>query len=213
MMKGKTKTSQYLQQWNAGDADGLQALLERHLPWIYEHVPKRLGPLLRLKADVSDYVQDVVVQFLQYGPRIQISDDEHFRALLIRIVENALRDKHDWFTARRRAYALDHPQPSDTVLSLDPPAEDPVATPSKVASRHEDEAWIHLGLELIDPEERELIVLRQWDELPFDEIGKRIGVSQDAAWKRHNRAVHHLAEKVGELRRRRIDCLMEESSS
>lgn len=207
-MEGKTKTSLYLEQWNGGDADGLKSLLERHLPWIHEHVPKRLGPLLRRKADASDYVQDVVVQFLQYGPRIHISDDNHFRALMIRIVENALCDKHDWYIARRRAHALDHPQPSDTVLSLDPPAGKTIPTPSKVAAKNEDEAWIHLGMELLDSAERELLVLRQWDELSFEEIGKRLDISQDAAWKRHNRAVHHLAKKVGLLRRRRIECLL-----
>jgi len=76
--------------------------LERHLPWIQKQVRLRLGSKLRAKGETCDYVQDAVVQFLHYGPRIMISSDRQFRALLARIVENALCDKHDWFTARRR---------------------------------------------------------------------------------------------------------------
>jgi RNA polymerase sigma factor (sigma-70 family) len=207
MTLGKTKTSMYLEQWHAGDSGGLDRLLERHLPWLREHVPKRLGPLLRMKADTSDYIQDAVVQFLQYGPRIHITGDEHFRALLIRIVENSLRDKHDWFTARRRANARDKPLPSDTVLSLDPPVES-VVTPTREAQVHEEEAWLRLGIELLDPEDRDLIVLRQWEGFSFADIGERLGVTEDAAWKRHNRAVSRLAKKVADLRHRRIGSIL-----
>jgi RNA polymerase sigma-70 factor (ECF subfamily) len=212
MTVGKTETTRFLQQWHGGDQKGLDALLERHLPWIQDHVSKRLGPLLRMKADPSDYVQDAVVQFLRYGPRIMVSNENHFRALLVRVIENALRDKHDWFTALRRANAKDHPLPSDTVLSLDPPRKK-VSTPSKEAQHHEDEAWIRLGMELLDPKDREVLVLRQWEGLSYDEIGKRLGISRNAAWKKNKRAVFRLAKKVGELRRRQLACILEGSPS
>ena len=58
-----------------------------------------------MKVESSDIVQDAALQFLKYGPRFILSDEEKFRALLVRIVENVLRDKHDWFSARRRAIA------------------------------------------------------------------------------------------------------------
>lgn len=208
---GKTATSQYLQQWQRGDQKGLDGLLERHLPWIQAHVRKRLGPLLRRKGDTSDYVQDAIIQFLKYGPRILISEDGHFRALLLRIVENSLRDKHDWFTARRRAVARERPLPTDTVLSLDPP-QGSDKTPSQVAQEQEDEAWIRLGMELLDPEDREPLILRQWESLSFKEIGERLGISTDAAWMRHNRAVQRLAKKVGDLRRRGISSVVEDGA-
>ncbi|MBU0755228.1 MAG: sigma-70 family RNA polymerase sigma factor [Planctomycetes bacterium] len=185
----------------------MEALLARHLPWLYEHVPKRLGPLLLAKADAGDYIHDVVIQFLQYGPRIQISEDEHIRALLIRIIESALRDKHDWYTAQRRANHLEQPLPLDIVLSLDPPARS-ITTPSRAAELHEEEAWIRLGIELLEPDDRKLIVLRQWEGCSFKEIGGKLGVSHDTAWKKHNRAVHRLAKKVAELQRNRINSIL-----
>jgi RNA polymerase sigma factor (sigma-70 family) len=144
-----------------------------------------------------------MVQFLQYGPRIQISDDNHFRALLVRIVENALRDKYDWFTARRRAISKECPLPTDTVLCLDPP-KPLIKTPSTDAHDHEREAWVRLGTELLDAEDREVLILRQWENLSYAEIGKRLDISADAARMRNNRAIARLGEIVGELRRGNI---------
>jgi len=153
--------------------------------------------------DSSDVVQKAAVQFLKYGPRFVIYDEAKFRGLMAKIVENVIRDEHDWYTARRREIAKQRPLPSDTVLYLDSPQKR-VKTPSKSAVRNEREAWIRTGLEVIDPEDRNIIVLRQYDDLSFDEIGKKLGINSDAARMRYNRAVSRLAKKVGELRRGKL---------
>ena len=127
-------------------------------------------------------------------------------------MENVLRDKHDWFTARRRAIARERPLPADSVLYLNTDKGSD-RTPSQSAQHHEEEAWIRLGMELLEPEDREVLVLHQWDHLPFTEVGKRLGISGKSAWQRHNRAVSCLAEKVGDLRRGRFDVLYEDNSS
>jgi len=174
-----------------------------HLSWVRVHVRKRLGPLLRRKAETNDIVQDAMVQFLRYGPSVLVSDSRHFRALIVKIVENSLRNKYDWFTARRRAISRENPLPPDTVLHLDPP-HDSVDRPSQLAQRHEHEAWVRLGLELIDLEGSEIIILRQWDNLSYAAIGERLGISAEAARARYGRAVMRLAEEVGKLRRNGI---------
>jgi len=199
MKKRETETARVLRQWNDGDRAGLEALLDRHLPWIRSHVRKRLGPALRSKEESGDFVQDAVIQFLRYGPRMVVSSDGGFRALLMRIVENSLRNRHDWYTAQRRAMSRENPLLPDTVLYLDPP-RDNVRTPSQSVALHEDEAWVRLGIELLDAEDREVIVLRQWEEKPFAEIGELLGISDNAARMRYNRAVGRLADKVLDLR-------------
>jgi RNA polymerase sigma-70 factor (ECF subfamily) len=195
-----TETSQNLQQWNRGDQAGLEALLARHLTWIQSRVRKRLGPKLRQMVESTDVVQEAAVQFFKYSPRFVVYDDAKFRGFIARVIENILCDKHDWFTARRREIARQRPLPSDTILYLDSPRQR-VKTPSKSVERHEREAWIRLGLELLDQEDREVIVLRQWDSLSFDEIAKEFSIHTDAARMRYNRAVGRLGKKVGELRR------------
>jgi RNA polymerase sigma-70 factor (ECF subfamily) len=199
MYRGNTETMHSLRLWYRGDQIGLDTLIERHLPWIREQVRRRMGPILRQKADTADYVQDAMVEFLRYGPKVLISDENHFQALIIRIVENSLRQNYDWFTAKRRAISKERPLPSDTVLNLDRP-NDAVKTPSAEAQRHEREAWIRLGMELLDPKDQEILILQKWENLSFVEIGKRLNLSTDAARMRHNRAVDRLTEKVQLLR-------------
>ncbi|MBU0755391.1 MAG: sigma-70 family RNA polymerase sigma factor [Planctomycetes bacterium] len=195
----ETHTSQSLFQWSQGDGKGLEALLERHLPWLQNHVRKNLGPILRRKGETQDYVQDAVLEFLLYAPSVMISDEAHFRALLVRIVKNSLCDKHDWYAAKRRWIARERPLPTDTVLLLDPP-KDGQTTPSRHAQHHEEEAWVRLGMDILEPEDRELLVLRQWEKQSFTEIGKRLGIKSDAARMRHNSAMGKLGEKIFMLR-------------
>lgn len=206
----KTETSICLQQWHSGDGEALNTLIERHLPWIRAQVRRRMTSLLQKKGETLDYVQDAMLQFLRFGPRFTIANENYFRALLLRIVENSLLNKYDWFTARRRDLARERPLPSDTVLSLDPPRET-VKTPSKSAQRHEQEAWIRLGMELICPEYREVLVLREWDKLSFKEIGERLGITPNAARLKHYRAVRQLGKKIVALRDGELSRILEES--
>lgn len=207
-----TETSISLKRWHQGDREALQALLERHLSWIRARIRKRLGPFLRKKGDSCDYVQEAVVQFLQYGPRIAISDEGHFRALLCRIVENTLCNQFEWFTAKRREIARERPLPTDTVLPLDFPNAE-VSTPSQAAARHEQEAWVRLGIELVSPEDREILVLREWEGLSFKEIGKHLGIPSGTAQVRHFRALSRLSSQVGAIRRGNLKSLVPEDTA
>lgn len=207
-----SETAICLKQWNQGDRKALEDLLVRHLSWVRARVRKRLGPFLRKKGDSCDYVQDAVVQFLQYGPRITVSDEGQFRALLCRIVENTLCNRYEWFTARRREIARERPLPTDTVLSLDLP-QATVNSPSQSAARHEQEAWVRLGIELVSPEDREVLVLREWDGLSFKEIGKHLGIPSGTAQVRHFRALARLSDTVGAIRRGNLKDLIQEDAS
>jgi len=195
----KSETAHHLTQWHQGDQEGLNLLLKRHLPWIRKHVQKRLGPKLRGMFESGDIVQEAVIQFLKYGPKILISDDQQFRAFLACIIENVLRDKNDWYTAKRREIARQHPLPSDTVLQLDSNYHSD-KTPSKYVERHEREAWLRLGMELLTPKDREILILRQWNSMPYDKIGDRLDISANTARMRNDRAIGRLAKIVWDLR-------------
>ncbi len=193
------QTVELLHRWHAGDRGALDTLIERDLPWIRNYVASRLGPLLRARGETQDYVQEAMIEVLRYGPRFVMADKARFRSLLARIIENMLRDKHDWYTAKRRAIQKERPIPSDSILDLDRPRQS-VTRPSQAAGRRERESWVRLALEFLDPDDRKVILLRQWDGLSFAEIGERIGLSEDAARMRLKRALPKLAKQVEQLR-------------
>jgi RNA polymerase sigma-70 factor (ECF subfamily) len=202
-MDAEPDTVQLLRRWHGGDRKALDALLERDLPWIRERVRRRLGPLLKAKGETEDFVQDAVLEVLRYAPPFVLGDRAQFRALLARIAENVLRDRHDRYAALRRALHRERPLPAGADLDLGPPCDSSLR-PSRMAERGEWERWVRLGLELLDPDERELVLLREWDGLRFPEIGARLGVSEDAARMRFHRALAHLADRILRLRSGRV---------
>jgi len=209
MDKGNTETSISLEKWNSGDRKGLNTLIARDLDFIRRYVHSKLSAPLRQKAETGDIVQDAMLQFLRYGPRIHLSDKQHFRALLCRIIGNVIKDKYDWFCAKRRAMAREKPLSSDSILDLDPPQGATKCSPSQLASHNERESWIRLGLELLEPDERAVIILRDWEKRTFAKIAEEFGYSEDTAQRRYTKALASLAEKVIFLRTGNIEDLLD----
>jgi RNA polymerase sigma factor (sigma-70 family) len=204
-------TSELLARWHAGDAVSLDDLLRQELPFVRQLALRRLGERARTRLDASDCVQEAVIDFLRYGPRVVPADQHQFRGLLARIVENNLHDHDDWFRARRRQAAREQPLDSAAVLSLDPAMAQP-SSPSTGASRDEQRAWVRLALELIEPRDRRLLVRRDWDRASFAEIGAELGIDENAARSRWVRAVGRLADRIVELRSGRLGRALRDES-
>ncbi len=195
-----SETRELLLRWHNGDSDALEALLREHLPWIERLVRDRLGAQLRQRHDTQDIVQAALIEVLRDGPRFVLSDREHLRALLSRLVENVLRVHVRHAQAERRDVRREvAAPPGDTLVFLDRrPADMP--TPSQAASADEARAWVRLALEMLDPEDRDVVLWREYQGQSFAEVAQRLSVSEDAARMRFNRALPKLAKKLEQLR-------------
>jgi RNA polymerase sigma-70 factor (ECF subfamily) len=195
-MSDDADTMPLLQRWHQGDEKALATLIARDLPWLQIEVKRRMGAELRARTDADDIVQQAVLAVMQSGPRFLVSDREHYRALLLRIVENTIKKQLRHHRQQRRRAAREEPLPSGSVVAL----QASVTRPSAVADRNERRAWVQLALELLAEADREIILLRQWEGLPFQEVGERLAVSEDAARMRFERALGRLARVVQQLR-------------
>lgn len=182
-----------------GDQAALQRLVAEYLPWIQQHVRRKLTEALRRHGDTQDFVQEAVFDVLRNGPRFVVADEAGFRALLLRIVENNLRDRYRHLFRGRRDLRRQRAIPSDSVLMLDGQARS-ITEPPAHAERSERTAWMGLALEMLEPADREVIRLRVWDGNTFAEIGKVMDIGEEAARKRYDRALPRLARKLGMLR-------------
>lgn len=203
-MDGNTPTLALLRRWHAGETQAMSLLLDRHISTIRERVHRRLGTLLRTKEETDDLVQDAVVRFLVDCPRFEVVDEDHFRLLLARVVENTLRDKYHWHMRRRRDVARECVMPSTSVLLVGPLA-DRRDSPSGIAAHEEQKAWVRFALDLLDADERELVIARDFDSHSFAEMAGRLGVSEGAARMRYHRAVAKITRIVGALRRGKVE--------
>jgi RNA polymerase sigma factor (sigma-70 family) len=193
-----------LQRWHGGDQTALAQLVEASLPWLRQHAERRLGAFLRERGDAGDYVQDALLDFLRDAPRFQVRDEHQFRGLLVRVLENTLRDKHDWFRAKRRFLGQVGPLPADSVLDLHSGAMQS-STPSRAVGREENRAWVRLALELLDPEDRKVILGRDYEQRSFVEIGAELGLTAAAVRMRWSRAVARLGQAMVRLRAGEVD--------
>jgi len=193
-----------LQRWHAGDQQALAQLVEASLPWLRQHVERRLGGFLRDRGDPDDYLQDALLDFLRDGPRFQVRDEQQFRGLLVRVIENTLRDKNDWFRAKRRNLGKAAVMPADSVLDLHSGVM-LTSTPSREVAREEGRAWVRLALELLDPEDRKVILGRDYEGRSFVEIGAELGLTAAAVRMRWTRAVGRLAQTMLKLRAGQIE--------
>ena len=201
-------TAQLLGRWRNGDRAAFDAILRDAMPWLTAHVDRRLGDRLRSHEELEDFVQDALVDFLTYGPGFEVRSRALLYALLKRIVENVLRDKNDYYRAKRRTRSVERPLLSDSVLQLDPPRTH-VESPSGDLRRSEDEARVRMALELMDPEERQVLVMREWDQLTFAKIGAEIGVSEPAARMRSHRAMMRLSEIVHRMEEKGLAAVLD----
>jgi RNA polymerase sigma-70 factor (ECF subfamily) len=203
MNSDPASTDALLQRTRAGDQDALQALLTINLDWVRQRVRERLGPLLRQRGQTDDYLQDVVVDLLRNGPRFVVRDQERFRALLCRIVENVLTDR--WHFLHRQCRSVDREQPlaEDPVIDLDLPSAGGTR-PSEAAARAEEREWIHLAMELLPAMDRRVLWLREWEGQAFPAIAATMAIAEDAARMRFARALQRLGQKLELLRAGRL---------
>lgn len=184
----------------ANDPAALEELVRQHLPWIETQVRQRLGNIVREDGDTHDLVQEAFLEVITHGPSFTTGDRQRFQNLLLRIVENNIRDRYRRLHRLKRDRRRHAGPATDSILELDPPARS-VTTPSVYASEAERREWVLLAVELLEPEDRDVIRLRDWEELEFERIGEILRISGEAARKRYHRALPRLATKVLDLRR------------
>jgi RNA polymerase sigma-70 factor (ECF subfamily) len=72
------------------------------------------------------------------------------------------------------------------------------SSPSGAAIRREEHEQLLLALRELSPRDRQVILWHSQDHCPWDELGRRLGMSPEAARKAWSRAVNRLREKLGE---------------
>ena len=200
-MPAPDDTSVLLERWYSGDEPALERLMAQNVEWMQRRIRRDLNPKLRRRFDSMDLVQDAAMRIIRYGPKFAPENRAQFRALLSKVLVAALRDRVDALQAEKRNMAREESAPSVSKLERAFQAGS-TANPAARVERREMQDWVRLGLEVMEPVERQLIVLRQYENRPFDEIAGTLGLSNaDAARMRFNRALPKLAVKIRELQR------------
>jgi RNA polymerase sigma-70 factor (ECF subfamily) len=156
---------------------------------------RRLDPEVRGKVDATDVVQETFLEAQRDFARFHGNTEQELLAWLRRILLNNLANVTRRFRrTRKRQIAREVPLSAVSPDELrQPPAG--VNLPD-AAAREETAQTLDRALERLPEHYRQAILLRHREQLPFGEIGKRLGRSADAARKLLGRAAEQLADML-----------------
>jgi RNA polymerase sigma-70 factor (ECF subfamily) len=178
-----------------GSAEALGRLLEQYRPYLTVLANQELPAGLRGKAGASDLVQETFLRAQEHFDQFREDDEAALHAWLRHILlDNAANLKRRSCATDKRQVGRELPLADDSA-ALDVSAPGP--SPSSLAVAEEEDAALCRALEQLPEEYRQVVTWRNFDYLPFDEIGRRLDRSAAAARKLWVRAVEHLQQGLG----------------
>ena len=143
--------------------------------------------------DALDVAQDAMVRFFRSLGRFDPS--RPVRPWLLRIVRNLVRDR----ARRLRIRRTESLEPAnDDALRFDP--RDDAPDPEALATRREQQALVWKCLQELHPRYREVLVLRDYQDLSYADIATTLKIPRGTVMSRLHRARRLLQEEVRKYR-------------
>lgn len=183
-----------------GDAQAINRLLEKHRGPVRRLVEMRLDKKVQRRVDVSDVVQEVMVEASGRLEKYLADPVMAFHLWLRQIAWDHIIDTY----RRHRVSAkrnMDREQPmsvpggndqSTTELAIQ--LCDPAMTPAAAAMQHEIAKSVEAAIERLNDQDREVIIMRHYEHLSNLEIAEVLKLNPPAASMRYLRAIRRLRE-------------------
>lgn len=193
-----TTTDEELEQrLRGGDDAALAELLERHRERLHRMVHFRLDPRLVGRLDAEDVLQEA---YLEAGKRLQAfrDDDKPFFVWIRLMTQQTMVDLHRrHLGAAMRSAGREISAPKSGTLSGFFVGH--YTSPSNAVMREELRAQVEKALDSMDDIDREVLLLRHFEELSNKEAAVVLGIQENAASNRYVRALVRLKGILGDL--------------
>ncbi len=172
-MKGPA-SADLLERAKAGSADAVNELYERCAGRLLAYIRLRMGRELRARLESRDILQATLLKSVEHLEDFECQHSGSLMAWLAKIAEHEIRDRADYQHRQRRDAAREVRIETDAAL----PAAARSALSQAILTQEAEQ--LEAALESLTPAHREMILLRKFEELPFGEIARRLGKSEDA---------------------------------
>ena len=205
MWPNSPQTQELLDRAKQGEAGAVERLLEVHREPLRRMVGLRLDPALAGRVDASDIVQDVMLEVSQRLADYLRHPAMPFHLWVRHIAKDHMIDAHRRHRQAQRR-SLDREQPivpaglaDQSSLELAGQFLDREMTPATAAVRHELQRRMEQAVAALDEDDREIILMRHYEQLSNQEVATALHLTEAAASMRHLRAVRRLrAALLGE---------------
>lgn len=197
MWPESSRTQELIQQAQRGDAGAVDELLARHREPVRRMIGLRLDRAVQPRVDASDVVQDVLLEASKRLAEYLRDPAMPFHLWLRCLAQDRVIDAHRRHRkAQRRTVDKEkrlHKEWADrSSMELAAQLIDRELTPATAALRHELEGRFQEVLEELGDDDREIILMRHFEQLSNQEVAQSLGLTEAAAGMRHLRALRRL---------------------
>ncbi len=204
MSSNSPEVQKLLDQAQAGDATAIERLLEHQREPVRRMINLRLDPMIGRRVDASDVVQEVLLEASRRFQDFLRNPTMPFHLWLRHLARDHIIDAHRRHRVAKkrgvdREQLLAAPNWADaSSLDLIAQLSDHEATPATAAIRQELQRRLHSAIDKLNPDDREVIVMRHFEQLSNQEVATELRLTEPAASMRYLRAVRRLRELMGE---------------
>jgi RNA polymerase sigma-70 factor (ECF subfamily) len=197
------KTQQLLSDARRGDASAVNRLFDRHRNALHRLIQLRLDQRIRPRVDVSDVVQDVLVEANRRLKEYLDDPVMAFHLWIRQIAKDRIIDAH-------RRHRVSAKRSIDREQRLGPTGDDQSSarlvaqlsdgqlTPATAATQQELTRLVEQAIGRLSEQDGEIVVMRHYEQLSNSEVAQVLGLTEPAASMRYLRAIRRLRALLDE---------------
>jgi RNA polymerase sigma-70 factor, ECF subfamily len=200
MQPNSQETQILLGQARDGDAQAAQWLLASHREPVRRMIALRLDPAIAARLDASDVVQEVMLEASRRLDAYLRDPVMPFHLWLRHIAKDHIIDAHRRHRqAQKRGVNREQPAipaalADHSSIELAAQFMDPELTPASAAMQQELQRRLHAAIGQLEEDDREVILLRHFEQMTNQDVAALHGLTEAAASMRHLRALRRLRE-------------------
>lgn len=187
--------SQLIVAARSGDRDALGTLVEECRDYLLLIANQDLDSQLQAKLGGSDLVQESMLTAQACFEDFHGHNQAEFVAWIRQILKNDLRDAHRRYRGVEKRHVQREMTIDDSANAKDK-LKDQLSTPSTQAMHREQAALLAQSMASLPIEYQQVLQLRNWEQLSYEEIGQRMERSSEAARKLWGRAIVGLRNEM-----------------
>ena len=195
-------TAELLNNVRGGQTVAVEELMDRHRDSLRRMIQLRLDQRLMQRMDVSDVIQDVLIEANRRLADYLKNPVIPFHLWIRQIAKDRIIDAHRRHrVSAKRSIDREQPQPGkgpfdQSTIELANQFRDQALTPAAAATQRELASQIESAVQMLRDNDREIILMRHYEQLDNQEIAQSLGLTEPAASMRYLRALKRLREII-----------------
>lgn len=204
MWPNSEETQELLAHARDGQAEAVNALLDRHRQSLRQMIQLRMDRAVAGRVDASDVVQDVLLEASRRLEDFIREGGMPFHLWLRQLAKDRMIDMHRRHRGAQRR-SVDREQPLATPDGNENSRNDFIGelrdqelTPAAASIRKELEARFLIALDQLEEDDREIVLMRHFEQLGNSEVATALNISPAASGMRYLRALRKLRNVLGD---------------